>query len=88
MTQRWKQAPANSNWGQFGADDQRGRMNLVGPAQVLSGIAEVKTGQTFSLSLPLDFPGGNALNPARFPPLPWWAIWCERSAGTAFAPKP
>ena len=68
MTQRWKQAPANSNWGQFGADDQRGRMNLVGPAQVLSGIAEVKTGQTFSLSLPLDFPGGNALNPARFPP--------------------
>ena len=68
MTQRWKQAPANSNWGQFGADDQRGRMNLVGPAQVLSGVAEVKTGQTFSLSLPLDFPGGNALNPARFPP--------------------
>ena len=54
MTHRWKNAPDNSNWGQFGADDQRGRMNLVGPAQVLSGIAEVKTGQTFSLSLPLD----------------------------------
>lgn len=29
MAQRWKHAPAGSNWGEFGPDDQRGRMNLV-----------------------------------------------------------
>ena len=26
---RWKHRPAGSNWGEFGPDDQRGRMNLV-----------------------------------------------------------
>ena len=68
MSERWKNAPENSNWGHFGPDDQRGRMNLVDEKKVLQGVAEVKTGKSFSLSLPLDFPGGNALNPARFPP--------------------
>jgi hypothetical protein len=68
MTQRWTQAPDQSNWGDFGADDQRGRMNWVNEAKVLQGVAEVKVGKSFSLSLPLDFPGGNALNPSRFPP--------------------
>src|SRR5262249_35525249 len=33
------------------------------------GIAEVKEGRTFCLSLPLDYPGGNALNPRRHPPV-------------------
>lgn len=68
MSQRWRHAPPNSNWGDFGDDDQRGRMNWVDAHKVLQGVAEVKTGQTFSLSLPLDFPGGRALNPSRFPP--------------------
>jgi hypothetical protein len=43
-------------------------MNLVDERKVLQGVAEVKTGKNFSLSLPLDFPGGSALNPSRFPP--------------------
>ena len=68
MTQRWKQRPPGSNWGEFGPDDQRGRMNYVTREKVLQGIAEVKEGRSFCLSLPLDFPGGNALNPRRLPP--------------------
>jgi kynurenine formamidase len=68
MNARWKQRPPGSNWGEFGPDDQRGRMNWVDRAKVLQGVAEVKEGLTFVLSLPLDYPGGNALNPRRHPP--------------------
>ncbi len=68
MAQRWKHKPPNSNWGEFGPDDQRGRMNYVTREKVLQGVAEVKEGRTFCLSLPLDYPGGNALNPRRNPP--------------------
>lgn len=66
--QRWIRRPDGSNWGDFGPDDQRGAMNLVGPAQVRKGLAEVSEGLTFNLSLPLDYPGGNALHPRRHPP--------------------
>jgi len=65
---RWKHRPDGSNWGDFGPDDQRGRMNWVTREKVLQGVAEVKEGRTFVLSLPLDYPGGNALNPRRNPP--------------------
>ncbi|MGY6555681.1 MAG: cyclase family protein [Wenzhouxiangella sp.] len=69
MTQRWKHRPAGSTWGDWGPDDQLGRLNLIGPEQVLKGVAEVKVGKTFCLSLPLDYPGGNVLSPVRFPPV-------------------
>ena len=68
MTQRWKNRPQGSNWGEFGEDDQLGRLNLIGQEQVLKGIREVKEGKNFCLSLPLDYPGGNVLSPVRFPP--------------------
>ena len=68
MAQRWKHRPPGSNWGEFGPDDQRGRMNYVTRDKVLEGIAEVKEGRTFCLSLPLDYPGGSVLNPRRGPP--------------------
>jgi hypothetical protein len=68
MPQRWKQKPPDSNWGEFGPDDQRGRMNYVTREKVLQGVAEVKAGISFALSLPLDYPGGNALNPRRSAP--------------------
>jgi kynurenine formamidase len=35
----------------------------------LQGLAEATEGIAFCLSLPLDYPGGNALNPRRFPPV-------------------
>ena len=65
---RWKRRPAGSTWGDFGADDQLGRLNLITPEKVLQGIAEVTEGRSFCLSLPLDYPGGNKLNPRRHPP--------------------
>ena len=43
-------------------------MNYVTRDKVLQGIAEVKEGRTFCLSLPLDYPGGAVLNPRRNPP--------------------
>ncbi len=66
---RWKRRPEGSNWGDFGPDDQNGRLNLLTPEKVKQGIAEAREGLTFCLSLPLDYPGGNALNPSRHPPV-------------------
>ncbi len=68
MPKRWKNRPPGSNWGEFGPDDQLGRLNLLTPQKVLEGIAEVREGLAFCLSLPLDYPGGRKLNPRRFPP--------------------
>lgn len=68
MAKRWKNRPPGSNWGEFGDDDQRGRLNLLTPEKVRQGIAEVREGLSFCLSLPLDYPGGNKLNPRRHPP--------------------
>lgn len=65
---RWQQRPEGSTWGDWGDDDELGRVNLITPQKVLEGVAEVLTGQTFCLSLPLDFPGGTALNQRRHPP--------------------
>ncbi len=66
---RWMRRPPRSTWGDWGPDDQLGRLNLLTPAKVLQGVAEVRTGETFCLSLPLDYPGGNVLNPRRHPPV-------------------
>ncbi len=57
MTARWTHRPEASNWGEFGPDDQLGAMNLVGREQVLKGLAEARTGLTFSLLLPLELAG-------------------------------
>jgi kynurenine formamidase len=80
-TPRWQQSPPGSHWGEFGAEDQLGRMNLVNAAKVLQGVAEVRTGQTFCLSLPLDVPGGQALNPRRMPPRRYSVLRDGKSAG-------
>lgn len=68
-TARWVNRPPGSNWGDFGPDDQLGRLNLITSEKVRQGVAEVREGRTFCLSLPLDLPGGNVLNPRRFPPV-------------------
>jgi kynurenine formamidase len=65
---QWINRPRGSNWGDFGADDQLGRLNLIGPEQRLAAVKEVEQGITFSLSLPLDLPRQPALNPRRRPP--------------------
>ena len=67
-TSRWTRRPPGSTWGDWGLDDELGRLNLLTREKVLEGIAEVKEGRTFCLSLPLDYPGGNVINPRRTPP--------------------
>ena len=56
MTQRWKQRPDGSTWGDWGEDDELGRINLLTPEKVLQGVREVEAGISFCLSLPLDYP--------------------------------
>ncbi|UOM32629.1 cyclase family protein [Acuticoccus sp. I52.16.1] len=69
MNKRWTHRPEGSNWGDFGPDDQVGRMNLVTPEARLRGAKEIREGLAFCLSLPLDYPGGNVLMPLRREPV-------------------
>ncbi|MHC8945654.1 cyclase family protein [Advenella incenata] len=66
---RWRVRPEGSNWGDFGVNDQLGRLNLLTREKVRQAAAEIHEGLTFALSLPLDYPGGSALNPNRKPPV-------------------
>ena len=68
MAKRWINRPEGSNWGDYGEDDQRGRLNLLTSERVVRATREVQTGDRFCLSLPLDYPGGRKLNARRFPP--------------------
>lgn len=72
---RWKRRPEGSNWGDFGPDDQIGRMNLLTPARRLAAVREVTEGIAFTLSLPLDHAGAD--NPMRKPP----RLFTERTDG-------
>ncbi|KFG88855.1 Cyclase family protein [Sphingobium herbicidovorans NBRC 16415] len=53
---RWVNRPEGSNWGEFGEDDQIGRMNLLTPERRLAAMTEVREGVAFTLSLPLNVP--------------------------------
>jgi kynurenine formamidase len=64
---RWTKRPEGSNWGDFGPDDQIGRLNLITPQHRIKAAEEVREGLAFCLSLPLDCPRVQ-LNPRRFPP--------------------
>lgn len=66
---RWNVRPDNATWGDWGPDDQLGRLNLITPEKVRKAVEEVQTGITFCLSLPLDYPQAGALNQVRFPPV-------------------
>jgi kynurenine formamidase len=43
-----------SNWGRWGADDQRGTLNFITPAVVARSAAAVVTGEAFSLGMDLS----------------------------------
>lgn len=74
---RWTRRPEGSNWGDFGADDQLGRMNTITEEMRLAALGEVKEGKVFALSLPLDYPGGESPDAARFGP----TLFATRIAG-------
>jgi kynurenine formamidase len=69
VTKRWKRRPEDSTWGDWGDDDELGRVNLITSQKVLEGVREIRDGLSFSLSLPLDLPGGSSLNQRRYPPI-------------------
>ena len=57
-----------SNWGRWGADDERGTVNFITPEVIRRGAACVKRGVVFSLALPfagdgLQFGQGGRINP-------------------------
>lgn len=62
-------APDGSNWGRWGTEDTLGTLNLITGESVKRAVKLVSTGESLSLSLPLDIPHGNWLNPNRFPPV-------------------
>lgn len=59
FTDRWQVRPPGSNWGDFGPEDEIGRLNWISPQVVRDAAAEIQEGLTFCLSLPLDLPGGD-----------------------------
>ncbi len=57
-----------SNWGRWGADDERGTLNFITPDVVRRAAASVRRGTVFSLGLPFDADGpqigqGGRVNP-------------------------
>lgn len=56
------------NWSRWGADDERGAANLLGPDTVARGLASVHTGHVISLGLPIRSGEGPA---ADMRPKPW-----------------
>ncbi|GHB43356.1 cyclase [Streptomyces cirratus] len=59
-----------NNWGRWGAEDERGTLNLITDAVVRAAAAEVRTGRRIPLALPLKEDGVQAgLIPGRVNPL-------------------
>jgi len=49
---------ACKNWSRWGADDERGALNYIGPEQVTAAAALVRSGRTVSCAWPLDTVAG------------------------------
>jgi len=49
-----KQELARRNWGRWGGDDERGTLNLLGPAEVKAAAGLVRLGETLPLAQELD----------------------------------
>lgn len=75
--ERWTQRPEGSTWGDWGADDQVGRLNLITPEMRLAALAEVTEGRAFLLSLPLDYPGGEGPDAYRQAPRLFVRNWAD-----------
>lgn len=44
----------DTNWGRFGAEDERGMLNLMTPEVVLEALRAPRTGRVYSLALPIQ----------------------------------
>jgi kynurenine formamidase len=56
-----------SNWGRWGAEDERGTLNLITPERLVAAAGLVRKGAVFDLGIPFDDqgpqPGGARINP-------------------------
>jgi kynurenine formamidase len=50
-------AKSVNNWGRWGAEDERGTLNLITPTAVAAAAAEVRDGKRFSLAIPMSTDG-------------------------------
>jgi kynurenine formamidase len=57
------------NWGKWGADDQRGTLNYITAADIVSAAALIRRGDIFSLAIPFDARGPQINQPRRFNPI-------------------
>ena len=57
------------NWGKWGADDERGTLNYITPADIVRAAGLVKRGAVFSLAIPFDAKGPQIDHPRRFNPI-------------------
>lgn len=58
-----KDAP--KNWGKWGADDEVGALNYLGPDQALAALSCVRSGKVFTLQVPMADPKGDPVWPGR-----------------------
>jgi len=82
---RWLIRPEGSNWGDFGEDDQVGRLNLITPERRLAAVQEVLAGLAFPLSLPLNLPKAGMWPPRKGqPPRLQWTSGPDATLCDAF----
>jgi kynurenine formamidase len=60
-------ADAPTNWGKWGADDEVGALNYLGPEQVLAAVRLVSSGKVFTLQRLIGDPKGDPVWPGRTP---------------------
>ena len=67
MTKRWKQRPPGSTWGDWGDDDELGRINLLTPEKVLAGRARGRGRHQLLPEPAARLPGRHRAEPAAVP---------------------
>ena len=58
---------APTNWGKWGADDEIGALNYLGPEQALAATRSVRSGKVFTLQRLIGDPKGDPVWPGRTP---------------------
>ena len=53
------------NWGKWGPDDEVGSLNYLTVEEAQRGAAEIRSGKTFTLAIPIGNPGGDPIWPGR-----------------------
>lgn len=65
LTELLKDSP--SNWGKWGADDEVGGLNYLGPEQVVAAAGLIREGKVFTLQRLIGDPKGDPVWPGRTP---------------------